>query len=89
MWGRTTVGADDSAEWKYIPVRRTALFIEESLRRGTQWVVFEPNDGPLWSSVPGTFMNNLFRAGAFQVADATTSSSATRTTTRRTSTSGS
>jgi phage tail sheath protein FI len=71
VWGaRTTVGADQLADqWKYIPVRRTALFIEESLRRGTQWVVFEPNDEPLWSSIRlnvGTFMNNLFRAGAFQ-----------------------
>ena len=56
-------------QWKYIPVRRTALFIEESLRRGTQWVVFEPNDEPLWASIRlnvTTFMNGLFRAGRFQ-----------------------
>ncbi|MGZ7008250.1 MAG: phage tail sheath family protein, partial [Ilumatobacteraceae bacterium] len=71
VWGaRTSVGGDqDSNQWKYIPVRRTALFIEESLRRGTQWVVFEPNDEPLWSSIRlnvGTFMNGLFRKGAFQ-----------------------
>jgi phage tail sheath protein FI len=70
-WGaRTTVGADQLADqWKYIPVRRTALYIEESLRRGTQWVVFEPNDEPLWSSIRlnvGAFMNRLFREGAFQ-----------------------
>ena len=71
VWGaRTTVGADQFGDqWKYVPVRRTALFIEESLRRGTQWVVFEPNDEPLWASIRlnvGTFMNGLFRAGAFQ-----------------------
>ena len=71
VWGaRTMRGADLLAsEWKYLPVRRTALFLEESLFRGTQWVVFEPNDEPLWSQIRlnlGTFMNNLFRQGAFQ-----------------------
>ncbi|MET0780285.1 MAG: phage tail sheath C-terminal domain-containing protein [Microbacterium sp.] len=71
VWGaRTLQGADRLAsEWKYIPVRRTALFIEESLFRGTQWVVFEPNDEPLWAQIRlnvGAFMNNLFRQGAFQ-----------------------
>jgi phage tail sheath protein FI len=71
VWGsRTLVGADQLAsEWKYLPVRRTALFIEESLFRGTQWVVFEPNDEPLWSQIRmnvGAFMQNLFRQGAFQ-----------------------
>jgi hypothetical protein len=71
IWGsRTLKGADQLAsEWKYIPVRRTALFIEESLYRGTQWVVFEPNDEPLWAQIRlnvGAFMNNLFRQGAFQ-----------------------
>lgn len=70
-WGaRTMRGADRLADqWKYLPVRRLALFIEESLFRGTQWVVFEPNDEPLWSSIRqnvGAFMNNLFRQGAFQ-----------------------
>ncbi|MEV1065945.1 phage tail sheath C-terminal domain-containing protein [Streptomyces sp. NPDC050263] len=70
-WGaRTLRGADRLAdEWKYLPVRRLALFIEESLFRGTQWVVFEPNDEPLWASVRlnvGAFMNSMFRAGAFQ-----------------------
>ena len=57
------------SEWKYIPVRRTALFIEESLYRGTKWVVFEPNDEPLWAQIRlniGAFMHNLFRQGSFQ-----------------------
>lgn len=71
VWGaRTMQGADlVASEWKYLPVRRTALFIEESLFRGTQWVVFEPNDEPLWAQIrlnAGTFMNTLFRQGAFQ-----------------------
>ena len=71
VWGaRTLRGADQLAdEWKYVPVRRTALFIEESLYRGTQWVVFEPNDEPLWAQIRlnvGAFMHNLFRQGAFQ-----------------------
>ena len=71
VWGaRTLEGADRLAsEWKYIPVRRLALFIEESLYRGTQWVVFEPNDEPLWAQIRlnvGAFMQNLFRQGAFQ-----------------------
>lgn len=71
VWGsRTLRGADQLAdEWKYIPVRRTALYIEESLFRGTKWVVFEPNDEPLWAQIRlnvGAFMHNLFRQGAFQ-----------------------
>lgn len=71
VWGaRTLAGADLLAsEWKYLPVRRLALFIEESLFRGTQWVVFEPNDETLWAQIRlniGAFMQNLFRQGAFQ-----------------------
>ncbi|HEY0140989.1 MAG TPA: phage tail sheath C-terminal domain-containing protein [Thermoanaerobaculia bacterium] len=71
VWGaRTLDGADvQASEWKYIPVRRLALFLEESLYRGTQWVVFEPNDEPLWSQIRlniGAFLHNLFRQGAFQ-----------------------
>ena len=71
VWGsRTLKGADSLAsEWKYLAVRRMALFLEESLYRGTQWVVFEPNDEPLWAQIRlnlGAFMQNLFRQGAFQ-----------------------
>lgn len=71
VWGaRTLKGSDAQAdEYKYIPVRRLALFLEESLYRGTQWVVFEPNDEPLWAQVRlniGAFMQGLFRQGAFQ-----------------------
>ena len=71
IWGARTLQGDDrlASEWKYIPVRRTALFLEESLFRGTQWVVFEPNDEPLWAQIRlniGAFMQSLFRQGAFQ-----------------------
>jgi phage tail sheath protein FI len=71
VWGaRTLRGADQLAdEYKYIPVRRTALYIEESLYRGTQWVVFDPNAEPLWAQIRlnvGAFMHDLFRQGAFQ-----------------------
>ncbi|MCH7575300.1 MAG: phage tail sheath family protein [Candidatus Marinimicrobia bacterium] len=71
IWGsRTTQGNDQLAsEWKYLSVRRVALYIEESLYRGTHWAVFEPNDEPLWSQIRlnlGAFMHNMFRQGAFQ-----------------------
>jgi phage tail sheath protein FI len=71
VWGaRTLRGADSIGdEYKYIPVRRVALFIEETLYRNTQWAVFEPNDEPLWAQIRlniGAFMHDLFRQGAFQ-----------------------
>ena len=71
VWGaRTLYGSDARAnQWKYVPVRRVALFLELSLYQGTQWVVFEPNDEPLWSSIRlnvGSFMQNLFIQGYFQ-----------------------
>jgi len=71
VWGARTLRGNDEigSEWKYLPVRRTALFIEESLYRGLKWVVFEPNDEPLWSQIRlnvGAFMQTLFRQGAFQ-----------------------
>jgi len=71
VWGARTLRGSDQLtdEYKYVPVRRTALYIEESLYRGTQWVVFEPNDEPLWAQIRlnvGAFMHNLFRQGAFQ-----------------------
>lgn len=70
-WGaRTLRGADAMAdEYKYIPVRRLALCIEESLHRGLQWVVFEPNGEPLWAQIRlavGSYLQGLFGQGAFQ-----------------------
>lgn len=70
-WGARTMDGDNDfgSEYKYIPIRRLALFMEESLYRGLKWVVFEPNDEPLWAQIRlnvGAFMHNLFRQGAFQ-----------------------
>jgi Bacteriophage tail sheath protein len=70
-WGARTMDGDDdfASEYKYIPIRRLALFIEESLYRGLKWVVFEPNDEPLYAQIRlnvGAFIHNLFRQGAFQ-----------------------
>ena len=71
LWGARTLRGDDQFgdEYKYIPVRRFALFIEESIHRGTQWAVFEPNDESLWTQIRlnvTAFMQDLFRQGAFQ-----------------------
>jgi phage tail sheath protein FI len=72
VWGaRTMDGFDNSGntDYRYLPVRRTALMIEESLYRGLQFAVFEPNDERLWAQIrtaAGSFMNGLFRQGAFQ-----------------------
>jgi uncharacterized protein len=71
VWGARTLQGSDQAgsQWKYIPIRRLALYIESSLYDGTQWVVFEPNDEPLWGQIRlnvGSFMQGLFLQGAFQ-----------------------
>jgi hypothetical protein len=71
VWGaRTLLGADEvGSQWKYVPIRRLALYLESSLYDGTQWVVFEPNDERLWSQIRlnvGAFMQGLFLQGAFQ-----------------------
>jgi phage tail sheath protein FI len=75
VWGARTLAGNDELgdDYKYIPVRRLTNFIEESLFRGTKWVVFELNDEPLWAQIRlnvGAFMNTLFRQGAFQGASA-------------------
>lgn len=69
-WGARTLAGDDrlGSDWKYIPVRRMALYIEESLRRGTEWVTAEPNAEPLWARIRlavDAFLHTLFRQGAF------------------------
>jgi uncharacterized protein len=71
VWGARTLEGTDAtgSEWKYVPVRRLALFLEESIARDTRWAVFEPNDERLWSGLRqqvGTFLHQLFRGGAFQ-----------------------
>jgi len=71
IWGaRTMRGSDALAdEYKYIPVRRLALHIEESLLRGLAWTMSEPNDARLWLQIRQSaemFLIDLWRAGAFQ-----------------------
>jgi len=64
-WGARTTALQP--EWQYVPIRRLALFLKASIHRGTQWVVFEPNDEPLWARVRNTiqsFMMQQFRKGA-------------------------
>ena len=73
-WGARTLEGQDilASEWKYVPVRRLALFLEESLFRGSKWIVFEPNDEPTWANIRlniNAFMMSLFRQGAFQGTD--------------------
>ncbi|HKQ05846.1 MAG TPA: phage tail sheath subtilisin-like domain-containing protein [Blastocatellia bacterium] len=69
VWGARTLGTRSDPEWRYIPVRRTAIFLEQSIYNGIQWAVFEPNDDDLWANLRlniGSFMLVQFRAGAFQ-----------------------
>jgi phage tail sheath protein FI len=69
IWGTRTLATKADPEWRYVPVRRTAIMIEQSIFEGIQWAVFEPNDHRLWSALRGNignFMNGLFRVGAFQ-----------------------
>jgi phage tail sheath protein FI len=71
VWGARTISSD--ASWKYINVRRLFLFVEESIDEGTQWVVFEPNDEPLWARVRQSitnFLTTVWRSGALQGATA-------------------
>jgi phage tail sheath protein FI len=68
VWGARTLDGSET-DWKYIPVRRLALFIEESLYRGTQWARFEPNDQRLWMQITqsvANFMHGLWRQGGLQ-----------------------
>ncbi len=64
VWGARTLS---DSEWKYVNVRRLLAYIEESIQKGTRWVVFEPNDEPLWISLRRSvldFLSSLWRAGA-------------------------
>jgi phage tail sheath protein FI len=69
IWGARTLATLSNPEYRYIPVRRTAIFLEQSIYNGIQYAVFEPNDFGLWASLRmniGAFMMLQFRAGAFQ-----------------------
>jgi len=66
VWGARTL-ADAAGDWLYVPVRRLATMIEQSIGRGTRWAVFEPNDEPLWTALrrdAGAFLHGLWREGA-------------------------
>jgi len=66
VWGARTMLPN--SEWRYVSVRRTAIFLRTSIYNGIQWAVFEPNDEPLWQSLRttiGGFMETQFRNGAF------------------------
>ena len=67
VWGGRTTSNDP--DWKYINVRRLFIFVEKSIERGTQWVVFEPNDEPTWARVRrsvSAFLNGLWLDGMLQ-----------------------
>jgi phage tail sheath protein FI len=69
VWGARTLATRADPEYRYIPIRRLAIFLEQSIYNGIQWAVFEPNDEDLWASLRlniGAFMMTLFRQGAFQ-----------------------
>jgi Bacteriophage tail sheath protein len=69
-WGARTLGRgrDSGDEWRYVPVRRTALYLEKSIDRGLGWAAFEPNDEPTWTrirAVAAAFLEETFQTGAF------------------------
>jgi phage tail sheath protein FI len=67
VWGARCITSD--SDWKYVPVRRLFIFLEESIDEGTQWVVFEPNDEPLWARVRASvsaFLRTVWRDGGLQ-----------------------
>ena len=71
VWGARTLagGNQTGSEWKYVNIRRLAIFLEHSIDQGTQWAVFEPNDEQLWARIRASvdsFLLGMFRAGAFQ-----------------------
>ena len=51
VWGARTIGGDANGEWRYVNVRRSMLFLRESIDEGLQWAVFEPNDMSLWAKI--------------------------------------
>ncbi|SFA75029.1 phage tail sheath family protein [Algoriphagus aquimarinus] len=66
VWGARTLAGNDN-EWRYIPVRRLYIFVEESVKKATEFVVFEPNDANTWLRVKTmieNFLSNLWRDGA-------------------------
>ncbi|WP_029274649.1 phage tail sheath family protein [Pedobacter borealis] len=66
VWGARTLAGNDN-EWRYVPVRRLFIMVEESIKKATEFVVFEPNDAKTWMRVKTmcqNFLNQLWRQGA-------------------------
>lgn len=66
VWGARTLAGNDN-EWKYVPVRRLFITMEESIKKATEFVVFEPNDKNTWERVRGmieSYLTNLWSEGA-------------------------
>jgi uncharacterized protein len=69
VFGARTLATTYDQQWTYVPVRRMALFLEQTLYANLKWVIFEPNATPLWSAITmsiNAFMLGLFKQGAFQ-----------------------
>jgi hypothetical protein len=69
VFGARTLVTLTDEQWRYVPVRRMALFLEQTFLANLKWVLFEPNDEPLWSAIVvsiNDFMLGLFNQGAFQ-----------------------
>ncbi|MEO8345748.1 MAG: phage tail sheath subtilisin-like domain-containing protein [Betaproteobacteria bacterium] len=67
VWGARTLASDP--QWKYVNLRRLFIYLEQAIDRGTQWVVFEPNNEALWTAVRqsvGSFLYGMWRDGALQ-----------------------
>ncbi|MCK5368441.1 MAG: phage tail sheath family protein, partial [Cyclobacteriaceae bacterium] len=66
VWGARTLAGNDN-EWRYVPVRRLYIYIEESVKKATEFVVFEPNDANTWlraKTMIENFLTTLWRDGA-------------------------
>jgi uncharacterized protein len=69
VFGARTLVTQTDEQWRYVPVRRMALFLEQTFYANLKWVIFEPNADPLWSAITtsiNAFMLGLFKQGAFQ-----------------------
>ena len=67
VWGARTTAPKDETPWRYVNVRRLFLYVEESIKRGIRWAVFEPNDIGLWKKLERTiseFLSRVWRSGA-------------------------
>ncbi|MGK7924984.1 MAG: phage tail sheath subtilisin-like domain-containing protein [Spirulina sp.] len=67
VWGARTLGGDANTEFKYVNIRRHFSYLRDSIDKGTQWTVFEPNDSELWAKIRrniGAFLLMEWRKGA-------------------------